>query len=98
MTKHEFHNALRILRCIDYREVSWMSTAQWVSFRDHPYEFVIRCDDDACDRIWAVIEARQAKSAAVRSAAAMRAEDDAEARKPDDHRHAEYLAQKAEQI
>ncbi len=72
MNQRQFHNALRILRCIDYREVPWMSPNQWVSFRDHPYEFVIRCDDDAYDRIWAVIEGRQ-------SAPAMRAE----VRKPD---------------
>ena len=69
MNQRQFHNALRILRCIDYREVPWMSNAQWTNFRDGPYEFVIRCDDDAYDRIWAVIEERQ-------SAATMRAEPD----------------------
>ncbi len=91
MNQRQFHNALRILRGIDYREVSWMSPAQWVSFRDGPYEFVIRCDDDAYDRIWAVIEGRQ-------SAAAMRADNIAEAAKPDAYKHAEYLRQKGEMI
>ncbi len=68
MNQRQFHNALRILRGIDYREVPWMSPAQWVSFRDGPYEFCIRCDDDAYDRIWAVIEGRQPAKAEADSA------------------------------
>ncbi len=67
MNQRQFHNALRILRGIDYHEVPWMSSEQWVSFRDHPYEFCIRCSDADYDRIWAVIEERQpakAKAAA----------------------------------
>ncbi len=85
--KREFHNTLRILCGIDYREVSWMTPGQWVRFREHPYHFVIQCSDADYDRIWAVIDGRQ-------SAAAMRAE----ARSLDDFKHAEYLRQKAEML
>ena len=34
---------------------------QWVNFRDAPYEYFIRADNDSSDRIWAVIEQRQQK-------------------------------------
>lgn len=57
MNKREFHNALRILRCIDRWDVEWMTDDQWASFRDHPYEFTIRCSDADYDRLWLVIEA-----------------------------------------
>ncbi len=63
MNKREFHNTLRILRGIDHYEVSWMSPEQWVSFRDHPYEFCIRCSDADYDRICSVIVARLPKKA-----------------------------------
>ncbi len=63
MTKREFRNNLRILRSIDYHEVSWMSPEKWVSFRDRPYGFCIRCSDADYDRIWAVIEGRQPAAA-----------------------------------
>ncbi len=76
MNQREFHNALRILRSIDFYEVPWMDREQWASFRDHPYGFCIRCSDADYDRIWAVIEARQARSAARQAAyAATRADD-----------------------
>ena len=86
MNQRQFHNALRILRCIDYHEVAWMSQEQWVRFRDHSYEFVIHCSDADYDRIWAVIEGRQ-------SAAAMRGEPDGAERETELDA---YLREKAE--
>ncbi len=61
MNNREFHNNLRILRGIDHYEVPWMNWDEWRIFRNHPYEFCIRCSDVDYDRIWAVIEARQPK-------------------------------------
>jgi hypothetical protein len=62
-TKREFHNNLRILRCIDRWEVDWMADEQWSAFQNHPWVWVIRCSDADYDRIWSVIEARQPKKA-----------------------------------
>jgi hypothetical protein len=58
-----FHNALRILRAIDYQELKGagliLSHEDWESFRDDPYIFFIRASDTTMNTIWQVIQARQ---------------------------------------
>ena len=58
-----FHNALRILRAIDYQELKdaglVLSHEDWESFRDDPYVFFIRASDPTMQIIWQVIQARQ---------------------------------------
>lgn len=61
-----FLNALRILRSIDRWELDEakavtpnLSDKFWVSFRDNPYDFMMRCDDETAAKLWALIEARQ---------------------------------------
>ena len=59
MTLREFHNGLRLLRSIDWREVEHaMDLETYKRFANSPYEFFIRCDDDTAEAIWAVMEAR----------------------------------------
>ena len=59
MTLREFHNGLRLLRSIDRHEINMvMSPEDWFAFRNHPYDFFIRCDDAKAEAIWAVMEAR----------------------------------------
>ena len=62
MDFNEFHNALRIL-CwnIERSEMQWMTSGQWAAFNDNPAAWFVRAGDDAAQRIWAVIEARQPK-------------------------------------
>lgn len=76
MTKAELHNALRILRSIDLFELQevglWvdpdaLATKRWESFRDNPYEFFIRCDDDTVDKIWSIVQRRSEKKPPVPS-------------------------------
>jgi len=33
--------------------------AAWCSFRDDPYSYFIRCDDETAQKIWQIIERRQ---------------------------------------
>jgi hypothetical protein len=70
MNKAEFHNALRILWSIDLFELQgvglWvdpdpLAMKRWESFRDNPYDFFIRCDDETADKIWAIIQRRSEK-------------------------------------
>jgi hypothetical protein len=54
-----FHNALRILRSLDYHEVSFLSEEEWESFRDNPYKFFTSTSDSNASLIWAAIQRRQ---------------------------------------
>ena len=59
MEKREFHNALRVLRSIDRDEIdARMTVRDWERFRDGPYEFFIKCDDQTCDAIWTATQRR----------------------------------------
>lgn len=70
MTFEEFHNALRIMRSIDLHELQavglWTDDVklghQWIQFRNDPYNFFTRADEDTARKIWQVIENRQPKS------------------------------------
>ena len=87
MNKREFHNALRILNGIGRHEVEeWMTYDTWDQFRLNPWLYFIGCDDETSDRLWAMIQNRQS----VQAASELRADDKAEARKPDAHLEAEY--------
>ncbi|MBY0561450.1 hypothetical protein [Hyphomicrobium sp.] len=62
MSLPEFHNALRILRCIDHWEFAEKvstSEALWMAFRRDPYLFFIGTGDDVAERLWKIIEERQ---------------------------------------
>jgi hypothetical protein len=64
-----FHNALRILRSIDWREFAdavgdfypsaAQRTAAWERFRDAPYDWFICAPTRQAEAIWAVVESRQ---------------------------------------
>ena len=58
----KFHNALRILRGIDLAELEAAGLRLpdhiWVQFRDDPYRFFIRADDETAQKIWSIIEQR----------------------------------------
>jgi hypothetical protein len=64
---HRFHNRLRILRSIDRDEIDAalsdgklaMDATQWTSFRDSPYESVLRASDGLQAAIWKVVEGRE---------------------------------------
>jgi len=62
MTFRQFRNGLCILRSIDRSELTDvgfdMTHDQWYSFRDDPYEYLLRCDDERAKWIWAVIGKR----------------------------------------
>ena len=71
MTLNEFYNGLRLLRSIDLYELQaqelWRNAssyahdedrAHWIKFRDNPYEFLMRCDDETADKIWAAMKKR----------------------------------------
>ena len=62
MTLREFHNGLRLLRSIDFSEIEHaINRPQWFAFRDSPFEFFIRADDETVAAIWAVMEGRTKK-------------------------------------
>lgn len=57
-----FHNALRIMRSIDFDEfhaASGLNEASWAEFTYNPYHFFIRADDATALAIWSIIERRQ---------------------------------------
>ncbi len=58
-TRRRFLNALRILHSIDHNEVPFLSAERWASFRDDPFLFLMRADDETTQRIWSIIEGRQ---------------------------------------
>lgn len=60
MTQREFSNGLRILINIDLSEFPGPHT-DWEDFRDNPWRYFITCPDYVCDRLWAIIQQRQAK-------------------------------------
>jgi hypothetical protein len=61
----EFHNALRILISIDMHELVEVGVIKpgdhfaWGAFRDDPFRWFIRADDDKAAKLWAIIERRQ---------------------------------------
>lgn len=59
MTMAEFHNGLRILRSIDSWELG--DPEWWPRFRDDPYRFFMRADNDTCMMIWSVVMKRSTK-------------------------------------
>jgi hypothetical protein len=58
VTRDEFHARLRSLLNIDYDDVPWMSVGDWTSFREDPFRFFIRCDDETAEKIWQLVERR----------------------------------------
>jgi hypothetical protein len=54
-----FHNALRILRALDFHEVYFLTDAEWEKFRDNPYDFFITTSDSNALQIWRALQARQ---------------------------------------
>ena len=59
MTMQQFHNALRVMRSIDFSEIEHvLNRAEWFAYRDNPYEFFTRCDDYTAAAIWDVMEGR----------------------------------------
>lgn len=66
MTFDEFHNALRILSSIDAHELRELDTeiwtdAEWIKFRDDPWRYFIKADDECAVMIWSVITKRAGK-------------------------------------
>ena len=62
----QFHNRLRILKNIDADELvearvmALNDVREWASFRDNPFQFFIRADDETARRLWALVEKREA--------------------------------------
>jgi hypothetical protein len=54
-----FHNALRILRALDWQEVHFLSEEEWESFRDSPYDFFMTTSDSNASLIWQAVQRRQ---------------------------------------
>jgi hypothetical protein len=54
-----FHNALRILRALDWHEVHFLSEEEWKSFRDNPYKFFVSTTDRNASLIWEALQRRQ---------------------------------------
>lgn len=65
MTKHEFHNALRLLLNIEDDQLSFLTPAQQDNFYSNPHMFFIRCDDATADKLWAVMYPKPKRPAAV---------------------------------
>ena len=53
-----FLNRLRILRSIDKHEIPLASWKTWWEFQDNPYEYLIRCQPDEAEQIWAALRKR----------------------------------------
>lgn len=54
-----FHNALRILINIDANEFPGPD-CDWVQFRDDPWRYFIRTDDETAERLYRIVEDRKA--------------------------------------
>jgi hypothetical protein len=54
-----FHNALRILRALDFHEVDFLKDAEWFAFRDNPYDFFMTTSDSNASLIWQAVQRRQ---------------------------------------
>lgn len=63
----QFHNALRILTSLDKHELieagvidhSESDHSKWIAFRDDPFRWFIRADDESATKLWGLIERRQ---------------------------------------
>jgi hypothetical protein len=68
MTLAEFHNGLRILTNIDFHDMVTGGVliddadgdAEWEKFRDNPWEWMIRADDDEAQKLWMLMVKRGA--------------------------------------
>jgi hypothetical protein len=62
MELRDFDNRIRILNGIDIHELAdaGVDTTIWPAFRADPHLFFIRCDDDAKEKIWKIIQRRAA--------------------------------------
>lgn len=59
MSFAEFHNALRIMRSIDFHEVEeFMPSEDWVDFKRNPTSYFLKADDEKAAMLWAVIRTR----------------------------------------
>ena len=67
MDFREFHNALRIMRSIDYPELVEAGVSypdlDWASFRANPWDWFLRASDHDAAAVWTIIERRQPKGA-----------------------------------
>lgn len=66
MTFDDFHNRLRILSSIDAHELRDLDTdiwtaAEYAKFRDNPWSYFIKADDEVAVMIWNVIAKRAGK-------------------------------------
>jgi len=66
MTFDDFHNRLRILSSIDRHELAALDTEIWtageyVKFRDDPWRYFIKADDEVAVMIWNVVTKRAGK-------------------------------------
>lgn len=52
MTKHEFHNALRLLLNIEGSQLDFLTPVQKDNFFANPHMFFIRADDATADKLW----------------------------------------------
>ena len=69
LTHLEFHNALRILLNLDFRDLVQAGVfaahddAGWEPFQRDPFRYFIRTDDATAARIWDLIQTRQPRRA-----------------------------------
>lgn len=52
MTKHDFHNALRLLLNIEGSQLDFLTSVQQDNFFANPHMFFIRADDATADKLW----------------------------------------------
>ncbi len=64
MTKHEFHNRIRSMFCIDGYLLPELSEEEQGVFMRDPVGYFIRASDAQANAIWREIERRQMKEAA----------------------------------
>lgn len=68
MTLAEFHNGLRILTNLDFSDLVKAGVltddadgdSEWEDFRDNPWKWMIRADDDEAAKLWALMVKRGA--------------------------------------
>ncbi len=62
MDRHAFENRLKILRGIDMHELRDggfpLEPSQFRRFRDDPYAWMLRLDDESAEKLWRVVEGR----------------------------------------
>lgn len=63
----EFHNGLRILINLDLADLQEQglftepregAAEKWTPFRDNPWRYFIKCDDETASKIWAAMQKR----------------------------------------